>query len=145
MRNLVQRALVLFAATIVSLPGLGGVEREQSKPLVVVIYADWCPYCQQLKPVLALINEKYKNRINFVRLDLTSEATAAASRQQARKIGLEEFFDKNQERTSLVLIQDAAGHEIFSAIHDYDFQHYAAILDKQLNAQQKPIPGGLKP
>lgn len=110
---------------------------QEKKPLVVVVYADWCPLCQKLKPVLALINDNYKDRIRFVRLDVTSEATTAKSRVLARNLGLEPFFDKYQGTTSLVVIQDASGHEIFRAVHDYDFQHYATVLDQQLRARQE--------
>lgn len=106
---------------------------QEKKPMVVVVYADWCPLCQRLKPVLALINDNYKDKIQFVRLDLTTEATTAKSRTLARSLGLESFFDKNQGTTSLVVIKDASGHEVFRAVHDYEFQHYAAVLDLQLH------------
>jgi hypothetical protein len=75
--------------------------------------------------------------IRFVRLDVTSEATAARSRREAKSLGLEPFFDKYQETTSLVVIRDPAGHEIFRAVHDYDFQHYARVLDQQLGSAQE--------
>jgi thiol-disulfide isomerase/thioredoxin len=120
---------------VFSAPGFGSLQEKQ-KPLVLAVYADWCPLCQKLKPALALINEKYKGRIRFVRLDVTSEATMARSRREARSLGLGPFFDKYHETTSLVVIQDPAGHEIFRAFHDYDFQHYANVLDRQLGPAQ---------
>lgn len=130
-----QRNVVLLVMLVLSsLSGLYGSPTTETKPLVVVVYADWCPLCQKLKPALALINEKYAGKIRFVRLDVTSEETAAKSMQQAKSLGLERFFEKNREKTSLVVIQDAAGHEVFRAMHDYDFQHYANVLDQQLRA-----------
>ncbi|HXB21768.1 MAG TPA: thioredoxin domain-containing protein [Candidatus Solibacter sp.] len=104
--------------------------------MVLVVYADWCPLCQKLKPALALINEKYSGRIRFVRLDVTSEETTAKSKQRAQSLGLEQFFDKYHDTTSLVIIQDASGHEVFRALHDYDFQHYAKVLDQLLRTEQ---------
>jgi thiol-disulfide isomerase/thioredoxin len=136
MQTRVRSILCLLAVLVFSAPSFGSPQAIQ-KPLVLVVYADWCPLCQKLKPALALINEKYKGRIRFVRLDVTTEATTERSRREARSLGLERFFDKYHETTSLVVIQDPAGHEIFRAFHDYDFQHYATVLDQQLGPAQE--------
>jgi thiol-disulfide isomerase/thioredoxin len=129
-RNIIR----LVAATIFSASSFCGSLPTENKPLVVVVYADWCPLCQKLKPVLARINEKYSGKIHFVRLDVTSKETTAKSRLQAQSLGLEQFFEQSRDKTSLVVIQDPAGHEVFRAVHDYDFQHYATVLDQQLRA-----------
>jgi thiol-disulfide isomerase/thioredoxin len=136
MRRQARNIILLMAATVFSVSSLGGSQPTENKPLVLVVYADWCPLCQKLKPTLALINEKYSGRIRFVRLDVTSEETTAKSKLQARSLGLEQFFEKNRDRTSLVVIQDPAGHEVFRAVHDYDFEHYSTVLDQQLRAAQ---------
>lgn len=121
----------------------GDPQRVEKKPLVAVIYADWCPLCQKLKPTLVLINDKYQGKIRFVLFDVTSEETMEKSRQRARSLGLEQFFDKNRETPPLVVIQDPAGRELFRAYHDYDFQHYAAVLDRQIQ-QPKDQPSETK-
>ena len=128
--------ILLLALAVFSVPTFSGSPSTENKPLVVVVYADWCPLCQKLKPALALINEKYSGKIRFVRLDVTSKETTAKSKLEARSLGLEQFFEKNRDRTSLVVIQDPAGHEVFRAVHDYDFEHYATVLDQQLRAAQ---------
>jgi hypothetical protein len=87
---------------------------------------------QQLKPILALINDKYHNRIRFLRFDITSEETSARAKEQAQKLGFADFFEKNHDRTSLVVILDSSGREVFRTINDYDPQHYEAVLDQQL-------------
>lgn len=131
MRLVIRKSTCLIA--IVVLWQLAAVPQTQkAKPLVAVIYAEWCPMCQQLKPVLARINEKYNGQIRFVRLDMTSEKTAAAAKLAANDAGLESFFKENKEKTSLVMIRDSSGKEIFRAYHDYDFEHYAKVLDQQL-------------
>jgi thiol-disulfide isomerase/thioredoxin len=128
--------ILVLAITVIAVPGFAGAPPTENKPLVLVVYADWCPLCQKLKPALALINEKYSGRIRFVRLDVTSEETTAKSKQRAQSLGLEQFFDKYHDTTSLVIIQDASGHEVFRALHDYDFQHYAKVLDQLLRTEQ---------
>ena len=137
MRARTRKIVSLLAVAVFLTPGLMVSQPQAKRPLVLVVYADWCPLCQKLKPVLALINDNYKDRIRFVRLDVTSEATAAKARQQARSLGLEPFFDKYQGTTSLVVIQDASGHEIFRAVHDYDFQHYTTVLDQELRPRRE--------
>ena len=136
MRILVRKFICVV--TVVVLCQFSAVpQTRKAQPLVAVVYADWCPLCQKLKPVFARINERYHGKIRFVRLDVTSEKTAAEAKLQAHNAGLESFFDENKEKTSLVIIQDASGHEIFKAYHDYDFQHYAEVLDQQLGIAQK--------
>ncbi|MGC0772673.1 MAG: thioredoxin domain-containing protein [Candidatus Acidiferrum sp.] len=123
--------LGLFALLVAS---LGAVPRMDKRPLVLVVYADWCPSCQHLKPVLALINEKYHDKIRFVRFDITSEETLAKSQQRVEKLGLAKFFEKNHDQTSLVVILDAAHREVFRTVNDYNPEHYEAALDQQLQA-----------
>lgn len=136
MRMLIRKSLCL-AAIVLLCQLLSVPQTRTTKPLLAVIYAEWCPMCQQLKPVLALIGERYNGKIELVRLDMTSEKTAAEAKLKAHNAGVESFFNENKERTSLVIIQDASGKEIFRAYHDYDFDHYAKVLDQQLQAPRK--------
>ncbi len=123
-----------FLALFVCIAGsLGAAPPVDKRPLVLVVYADWCPSCQHLKPVLAAINEKYRNRIRFVRFDITTEETTAESQQRVEKLGLAKFFEDNQ-RTSLVVIMDASGREVFRTVNDYEPAHYEFVLDKQLQS-----------
>jgi thiol-disulfide isomerase/thioredoxin len=131
-------AIALFCPSLLcplmSCPSLTASAQEvEKKPLVLVVYADWCPMCQSLKPVLVLMNDRYRGQIHYVLLDVTTEATTAKSRAQAQSLGLEKFFDRNFATTSLVVIKDPAGHELFRAVHDYDFHHYEAVLNQQLH------------
>jgi thiol-disulfide isomerase/thioredoxin len=107
------------------------------RPYVLVVYADWCPSCQQLKPTLAFLNEKYRDRIRFLRFDITTEQSAARSKELASKMGLADFYDKNHERTSVVIILDSSRHEVFRTVNDFAPDHYVAALDQQLSAEQK--------
>jgi thiol-disulfide isomerase/thioredoxin len=126
--------IIIFLVTVVfcTLSGFGSQPPKANTTLVVVVYADWCPYCQNLKPALARINEKYNGQLRMVRLDVTSEETTAKSKLLARDLGLGRFFEDNKASTSLVVIQDPSGHEVFRAFHDYEFKHYETVLDQLL-------------
>jgi thiol-disulfide isomerase/thioredoxin len=134
MGELVQRKVrticVLLMMAFAAVAVTGSAQETEKKPLVLVVYADWCPYCQNLKPVLALMNERYRGRIRYEVLDVTSEATTAKARERARSLGLEKFFDQNYVTTSLVVIKDPNGRQVFRTVHDYDFHHYEAVLEK---------------
>ena len=134
------RIVIFLAAVLVfSIPGTGGAQEQgaEKKPLVMVVYADWCPLCQSLKPVLVLMNDRYRGKIHYVLLDVTSEATTARAKLLARSLGKEAFFNENYVTTSLVVIKDSTGREVFRARHDYDFHHYEAVLDQQLQIKHK--------
>jgi thiol-disulfide isomerase/thioredoxin len=134
------RIVIFLAAVLVfSIPGTAGAQEQdaEKKPLVMVVYADWCPLCQSLKPVLVLMNDRYRGKIHYVLLDVTSEATTARAKLLARSLGQEAFFNENYVTTSLVVIKDSTGREVFRARHDYDFHHYEAVLDQQLQIKHK--------
>ena len=137
MQRKVRTICVLLVMAVATLAAAGSAQESDKKPLVLVVYADWCPYCQNLKPVLALMNERYRGRIRYEVLDVTTEATTARARERARSLGLEKFFDQNYVTTSLVVIKNSAGREVFRAAHDYDFQHYEAVLEKYVPPKSK--------
>jgi thiol-disulfide isomerase/thioredoxin len=105
------------------------------KPFFIVVYADWCPSCQRLKPTLALINEKYRNEIRFVRFDITSENTTAKSEEMAKNLGLGDYFKRNHDRTSVVIILDSSRKEVFRTVNEFDPECYTSVLDKFVTNQ----------
>lgn len=131
----VAAALVLLLALSAQAGYAGPV--ADKRPYVLVVYADWCPSCQQLKPTLAFLNEKYNGRIRFLRFDITTERSAARSKELASKMGLADFYDRNHEQTSVVIILDSSRHEVFRTVNDFAPDRYVAALDQQLAAEQK--------
>jgi thiol-disulfide isomerase/thioredoxin len=129
------RSILAFLALLAFVgQGVVAAPPADRRPYMLVVYADWCPSCQQLKPTLALLNDRYKGRIRFVRFDITSEATEAKSQEQAVKMGLGDFYEKNHDRTAVVIILDPSRHEVFRTINDYVPEHYEAVLNQQLSA-----------
>ena len=126
--------LALLVLVVFCVQSFGAALPVDKRPFVLVVYADWCPSCQRLKPTLAAINEKYRDRIRFVRFDITTERTAERSKEQAEKLGLADFYEKNHDRTSLVIIMDSSRREVFRTVNDYDPGHYETVLDQQLLA-----------
>ena len=136
MRKTLKHILALVAFITFSVGGVSAAPPVDRRPFMLVVYADWCPSCQRLKPTLALLNDRYRGKIRFVRFDITSEQTAERSKEQAEKLGFADFYEKNYDRTSVVIILDSSRREVFRTVNDYDPKHYETVLDQQLAARE---------
>ena len=52
-------------------------EEKVSETCLVDFYADWCPPCQMLAPVLEKMAEKYKDRLNFYKINIDENINTA--------------------------------------------------------------------
>lgn len=50
---------------------------ESEIPVLVDFYADWCPPCRAISLILEELNEKYKEKIKFAKLDVSEEKKLA--------------------------------------------------------------------
>src|SRR4051794_1616771 len=65
-----------------------------TKPFVVKLHAQWCPICMTTRSIWSQIDETYSTRVNLLIFDFTNDATTAASRVEAKRVGLETYFDE---------------------------------------------------
>jgi thiol-disulfide isomerase/thioredoxin len=87
----------------------GGLAQElQGKPVVVDIYASWCPACKNVAPTLAKLNTEYAGKATFVVLDVSDKTTTAKAEATAKKLGLEKFLAENKAATGTIAILDPA-------------------------------------
>jgi thiol-disulfide isomerase/thioredoxin len=78
----------------------------QGKPVVVDIYAEWCPGCKNIAPTLSQLKKEYQGKVYFVVLDVTDRDSTAQAEAKAKELGLTAFFDANKSQTSTVAIID---------------------------------------
>jgi thiol-disulfide isomerase/thioredoxin len=78
----------------------------QGKPVVVDVYASWCPACRNIAPTLSKLRQNYANRVHFVVLDVSDKSKTEASQASAKRLGLAAFFAANRTQTGLVAIID---------------------------------------
>lgn len=65
-----------------------------SLPKMIELYADWCPPCQRMKPILDQLEKEYKGKVQFVRIDVDKDQ-AAAKKYKVTSIPVQLFYDKN--------------------------------------------------
>jgi thiol-disulfide isomerase/thioredoxin len=97
----------------------GGLAAElQGKPVVVDIYASWCPACKNVAPTLEKLKKEYAGKANFVVLDVSDKAAIAKSIARAKELGLDKFLAKNQNQTGLIAVFDPATGKILTEQRD---------------------------
>lgn len=50
---------------------------EGSRPAIIDFYADWCPPCRQLSPLVEEIAKEYSGKIDVYKVDTDKETTLA--------------------------------------------------------------------
>jgi hypothetical protein len=79
---------------------------SSGKPYVVKIHAQWCAVCMVTKGVWSQIEDTYSSRVNLLVLDVTNQAMTDASRTEAKRLGLEQFFDEYAGGTGTIVVLD---------------------------------------
>ena len=102
----------------------------QGKPAVVDIYATWCPACQAIAPTLSSLRTQYKDKVNFVVLDVTDRAATQKAETNAKRMGLATFLKENKASTGTVAIINPATGEILSQFRGNENKDdYIAAID----------------
>lgn len=127
--------LVYLGNVAPSVPPLSAVEAATAgKPYVVKLHAQWCPVCMVTKGVWSRIEQTYSTRVNLLVLDFTNDANTNASRAEARRLGLETFFDEYAGATGTIVVLDARTKQVTASIKgSRDFADYRAAIDAALN------------
>jgi thiol-disulfide isomerase/thioredoxin len=105
----------------------------RDKPVVVDIYATWCPGCQNIAPTLSSLKEQYQGKAHFIVLDVTNRSTTREAEAKARKLGLSQFFRTNKAKTSTVAIINPRTGQIIKEFHNNpDRDDYTTVLDRAI-------------
>ncbi|MCY7368668.1 MAG: redoxin family protein [Chamaesiphon sp.] len=109
-------------------------KKLQGKPVVVDIYASWCPGCKNIAPTLSQLKQQYSNKASFVVLDVTDAKATKASMKMATELGLTSFFKANKSKTSTVAIIDPATGKIMKQFqNNAEITDYSSILDRAIS------------
>ena len=98
---------------------------DASKPFVVKIHADWCGTCQMLGPVIDALDAEMGSSVCIVVLDVTNRETALAAADEAKRLGIEPFFERYRSKTGTVGVLDGSTREIVAVLSgEFDLAAY---------------------
>jgi thiol-disulfide isomerase/thioredoxin len=121
-----------------TVPTISAEAATSGKPYVVKIHAQWCAICMATKDVWSQIQDAYSSRVNLLVLDVTNRATTDASRTEAKRLGLEQFFDEYSGGTGTVLILNGLTKTVTASIDgSRDFAEYRAAIDAALKGESR--------
>jgi thiol-disulfide isomerase/thioredoxin len=116
----------------VSATSVGGplAKQLQGKPVVVDVYASWCPACKNIAPTVAQLKQKYAGKVEFVVLDVSDKSSTTKVEAKAKELGLSEFFAANKTQTgSPTIVDPATGNILTQQRNNPDITAYAKVLD----------------
>jgi thiol-disulfide isomerase/thioredoxin len=102
----------------------------QGKPVIVDIYASWCPGCKNIAPTLSQLKQQYGSKATFVVFDVSDSKKTQASMKMAAKLGLTDFFNANKSKTSTVAIIDPATGKVTKQFQNNpELAEYTTVID----------------
>jgi thiol-disulfide isomerase/thioredoxin len=102
----------------------------QGKPVVVEIYASWCPGCKNIAPTLSQLEQQYGKKMSLVVFDVSDGKTTQASMKKADELGLTDFFNANKSKTSTVAIIDPMNGKVVKQFQNNpELADYTTVLD----------------
>jgi thiol-disulfide isomerase/thioredoxin len=108
-------------------------KKLQGKPVVVDIYATWCPGCKNIAPTLSQLRQQYGTKASFVVFNVSDAKTTKTSIKMAKELGLTSFFNANKSKTSTVAIIDPATGKIMKQFqNNAEITDYSSILDRAI-------------
>jgi thiol-disulfide isomerase/thioredoxin len=108
-------------------------QQLQGKPVVVDIYASWCPACQNIAPTLSQLKQSYGSKAHFVVLDVSDKSKTSQAKSKATELGLAKFFAANKSQTGMVAIIDpATGNILAQHRNNANVRDYTSVLDSAI-------------
>ncbi len=105
----------------------------QGKPVVVDIYASWCPACKNIAPTLSQLKQQYAGKVHFVVLDVSDRSKTAKSEAKAKELGLSQFFAAHKTQTgSLTIVDPATGKILAQHRNNPNKSDYTKVLNSAL-------------
>jgi thiol-disulfide isomerase/thioredoxin len=109
---------------------------ESGKPYVVKVHARWCPVCMLTKSAWSEIEKAYSASVNLVVFDVTNGAMTEASRSEARRIGLDAFFEEHAGWTGAIAVLDGRTKKVITVLEGHrSVAEYRTAIDAALKTR----------
>lgn len=130
--------IALLLSFLVAVPAQAVAPLPKPKLMAVYFYADWCPNCKVLSP---LVNDaRAKGDLDtkdvlFVTMNLTNKATIHQSILLAQGLGIGEFLRAQGSATGYVAVLDASSKKELAR---FDREDNAAAIQAGIETLLKP-------
>jgi len=108
-------------------------QKIQDKPVLVDVFASWCPACKNIAPTLSQLEKDYEGKVHFVVLDVSDKATTDEAEAKAKELGLSEFLSANKSQTGmLTIVEPKTGKILAQHRNNPNLADYKTVLDTAL-------------
>lgn len=116
-------------------PALAAAEASTpGAPWVIKLHAQWCPVCMLTKGMWSQVEQQYAGRVRLAAFDFTDEATTAATRLEAERLGLAAALEEVGFATGPVVVLDGRTKAVVAWLDSRDFADYRAVIDSAIAA-----------
>jgi len=135
MKNILRVISLMFSIAMLVSPTASRADSSTPEPMAVLFYADWCTNCKLLEPKYEPAHAGLEDKIQFVKLDVTSKATQQQARATAQALGIGPLYTSNHA-TGWVALVDVNHVQVGELKYDESADDMRAALEKL--AQGKP-------
>ena len=128
---IVQKAPILTTPAHTTTP----VPSAEVTPFLVFVHSKQCNVCAKVRPILQELEKTYKNKVQFIYLDVTDDKTKEESRKLAKSLSLGAFFAFYEDTYPCVGIFNSKKKCLKELYGYHEQDKYTAALDKAIASQ----------
>lgn len=104
---------------------------KSDKPMLAVFYVDWCGYCLRFMPKFRILNTLYKNKYNFVMINVEGNQNTKALAEDVGIAGFPTVYILDPKYDNRVLLSNSYYHNLKKFRVELDrYLRIRALLDK---------------
>ena len=104
---------------------------KSDKPMLAVFYVDWCGYCLRFIPKFRILNTLYKNKYNFVMINVEGDQNTRALAEDVGIAGYPTVYILDPKYDNRVLLSNSYYHNLKKFRVELDrYLRIRALLDK---------------
>ena len=104
---------------------------KSDKPMLAVFYVDWCGYCLRFMPKFRILNTLYKDKYNFVMINVEGDQNTRALAEDVGIAGFPTVYILDPKYDNRVLLSNSYYHNLKKFRVELDrYLRIRALLDK---------------
>lgn len=104
---------------------------QSDKPMLAVFYVDWCGYCLKFMPKFKILSTIYRNKYNFVMVNVETDAKTKALAEDVGIAGFPTVYILDPKYDNRVLMSNSYYHNLKKFRIELErYLRIRALLDK---------------